>query len=177
MPISALGSGMATIDIASRQESCVGTDQKFESKIALSSVFCEQSMRFHRVSMCQLMSVDFSKCVWIIGQLSMKKKSCWTGQKVSRFRDRFLRGDFPQKIVKTTMTANRSLEILRFLEYFDVWQLHKCSFYSHLYVHHKHPKHIKVLLFAFLRVIKSSYKIELWKVLCSKILCTSANLS
>ena len=43
-----------------------------------------------------------------------------TGQKVSRFRDRFLRGDFPPKIVKTTMTANRSLEILRFLEYFDV---------------------------------------------------------
>ena len=92
------------------------------------SAFCEQSVRFHRVSMCQLMSVDFSKCVWIIGQLSMKKKSCCTGQKVSRFRDRFLRGDFPQKIVKTTMTANRSLEILRFLEYFDVWQLHKCSF-------------------------------------------------
>ena len=40
------------------------------------SAFCEQSVRFHRVSMCQLMSVDFSKCVWIIGQLSMKKKSC-----------------------------------------------------------------------------------------------------
>ena len=93
------------------------------------SAFCEQSVRFHRVSMCQLMSVDFwCVCELLVSWAWRRRRAVALDKKFHGFVIDFYVEISPQKIVKTTMTANRSLEILRFLEYFDVWQLHKCSF-------------------------------------------------